>query len=215
MTAGTNVPAPTFTANGFVSPSGPAILAGVEADINAAFGNTLNFNLNTPQGQLASSEAAIIANVYALFCLYAQLVDPAYSFGRMQDAIARIYFLERDPAEPTALQVICTGLPGVVITAGASPATISDVSGNLYSCIQEATIGVDGTVTTSFACTIPGPVAVPGANEISIYQAIPGWDTVAVASGVEGVAVESRQAFEIRRQDTVAGNGWTSRNSKW
>ena len=54
----------------------------------------------------------------------------------------------------------------------------------------------------------PGPIAVPGAGEVSIYQAIPGWDTVSVVSGVEGVNVESRQAFELRRQDSVAGNSF-------
>src|SRR5882672_10298359 len=109
MTAGTNVPSPSFGPNGFVVASGPAILAGVQADITAAFGTALNFNLNTPQGQIASSEAAVVANNQALFVTYTQLVDPAYSFGRYQDAIGRIYFLTRNPAQATVLVVNCVG----------------------------------------------------------------------------------------------------------
>src|SRR5271169_3119879 len=62
-----------------------AILTGVEQDFSAAFNATLNFNLNTPQGQLASSEAAIIDYFYQLFVYYTQQVDPSYASGRMQD----------------------------------------------------------------------------------------------------------------------------------
>jgi hypothetical protein len=186
-------------------------LAGVQQDINTAFGGNLNYALTTPQGQLASSEAAVISNAYAIFVYYAQQVDPAYASGRFQDAIGRFYFLERDPAEPTVLQVNCNGLPGVVIPAGTptqNAATISDSAGNLYQCTGQVTIAANGTVVTSFACTQPGPVAVPGAEDISIYQAIPGWDSVTVASGVVGSNVESRAAFETRRQDSVAGNSF-------
>jgi hypothetical protein len=203
--AGTNVPTFTFGPTGFQAPTGPAVLAGEQADINAAFNNTLNYQLTTPQGQLASSQAAIISNTYATFQYYTQQVDPAYSSGRMQDAIGRIYFLERDPAQPTSLQVSCLGGAGVVIPAGA---LIVDGSNNLYQCTLGGTIPKLGSVTLEFACTIPGPTAVPAANGVSIYQSINGWDAVSVVSGVVGRNVESRAAFEARRADSVAGNSF-------
>ena len=131
------------------------------------------------------------------------MVDPAYSFGRMQDAIGRFYFLERDPAEPTTLQVSCSGLSGAVIPVGA---LISDASGNLYAATGTGVIAANGSVTVEFACTVPGAVAVP--TSISIYQAQPGWDSAALLSGIQGVPTESRQAFEQRRQDSVAGNSF-------
>lgn len=201
--AATLVPTFTFGPNGFVAPSGPAVLAGVQGDINAAFGNSLNYNLNTPQGQLASSEAATISNTYATFQYYAQQVDPAYASGRMQDGIARIYGLQRNPAIPTQLQISCLGAQNVVIPVNA---LISDSVGNLYTCTQGGTIPVNGSITLPFNCTVPGPIAVPAAGAVSIYQTIPGWDAVSVVSGIVGINVEGRQAFEIRRQDTVQGN---------
>lgn len=209
---GTNVPSPTFGANGFEVASGPAILAGVQADIQEAFGATLNFNLNTPQGQLASSEAAAISNVQQLFAYYTQQVDPAYSSGRMQDGIGRIYGLERNPSEPTTLTVNCTGGgagAGVVLPAGpTSYASIVDNAGNIYQLTSSITLPAGGgTVQGNFACTVPGPIAVPsGTTPISIYQAIAGWDSVALVSGVEGVNTESRQAFAERMTDSVANN---------
>jgi len=96
----TLVPTFTFGPAGFVAPSGPAVLAGVQGDINASFGNTLNYSLTTPQGQLAMSWAAIIDNTYATFQFYAQQMDPAYASGRMQDAIGRIYGMQRQPSIP-------------------------------------------------------------------------------------------------------------------
>lgn len=201
----TNVPPPEFTDVGFVSPSPTAILEGVQADINASFGSVLSYSLTTPQGQLAQSWAAILQNVDATFQYYTQQVDPSYASGRMQDAIGRIYFMERNPSEPTALQIECLGLAGVLIPVGA---TIQDVSGNLYQCTGSGTIPVGGTVALSFACTTPGPIAVPGTNDVSIFQSIPGWDQATVLSGVVGSNVEGRAQFEQRRRESVAGNSF-------
>lgn len=203
--AGTNVPSFTFGPNGFQAPSGPAVLAGEQADINAAFGNTLNYQLTTPQGQIASSNAAIISNTYATFQYYTQQVDPAYSTGRMQDGIGRIYFLERDPAEPTSLQISCLGGATTPIPVGL---LIVDGSNNLYACTQGGTIPALGSIVLQFDCTIPGPTPVPAANGVSIYQGVNGLDAVTVVSGVVGRDVESRAAFEARRADSVAGNSF-------
>ena len=48
----------------------------------------------------------------------AGLCDPLYAVGRYQDALARIYFITRNAAEPTVVQCLCTGLQNVVIPAG-------------------------------------------------------------------------------------------------
>lgn len=202
--AGTLVPPFTFGVAGFVAPSASNVLAGVQGDINAAFGNTLNYNLVTPQGQLAQSWAAVIDNTYATFQYFAQQVDPSYASGRMQDAIGRIYGMQRQPAIPTQLQVSCVGI-GITIPFGA---LIQDASGNLYSMAQfgGAVIPPAGSIVLPFNATVPGPIAVPAANQVSIYQAINGWDTVTVASGIVGQNVEGRAAFELRRQSSVASN---------
>lgn len=199
----TNVPQPTFGASGYLAPAESAVLAGVLADINAAFGGNLNPALTTPQGQLASSIAAVIGHVNDLFLEYTNGVDPARATGRLQDAIGRIYFITRNAAQPTVLQVVCGGLAGVSIAAGA---LVQDNAGNLYSATGLGVIGASGTVTIGFACTVTGPV-ICAAQSLTIYQAVPGWDTaVTTTAGVSGSAVETAGAFELRRQTCVAGN---------
>lgn len=200
----TNVPQPTFGPNGFIAPLESAILAGILADFNAAFGGNLNTDQTTPQGQLAVTTAAIIGFCNDLFLSYTNGVDPSYASGRMQDAIARIYFLERLPAQATAVQATCTGLVGVAITTGAL-ALASD--GNIYICTAGGTIGGGGTVSLPFACTVTGPIACPVASLNSIYQTIPGWDSITnPTEGVVGRDVESRAEFEARRAASVAVN---------
>ena len=199
-----NVPGVTYGPTGFVAPAETAILAGVLADINEAFGNSLNMALSTPQGQLGSSQAAIIGDADATFVLYANLVDPAFSYGRMQDAIGRIYFITRNPALPTTVAVLCTGLANTVIPAGAP---IIDESNNIYTATDGGVIGVGGSITLNFQCVALGPIACPAGTLNRIYQAIPGWDTVDnAADGVLGRNVETRSEFETRRQQSVAKN---------
>lgn len=202
--ATTNVPGPTWGSTGFAIPSTTEVLDGVVEDFQAAFGGNLNPALNTPQGQLATSIAAITVNVDQTFQFMTQMFDPAYAFGRYQDALARIYFLERNPSQPTVTQCVCTGLEGVVIPVGAL-AVATD--GNQYVCTEQGTIPSSGSITLPFECTVVGPIPCPADTLDQIYRAIPGWDSVNNPSdGVLGNNVETRAAFEARRAASVALN---------
>ena len=205
--ATTNVPIVVFGPNGFIAPTESAILDGIIADWQAAFGGTLNFeNLETPQGQIVTSETAIIGNANDTFVYFTNQVDPAFATGRMQDAIARIYFIERIPAQPTVVQALCVGLVGVVIPVGAA-AQASD--GNTYTATQAGTIPISGSITLPFSCNVVGPIACPANTLNVIAQTINGWDTINnPTDGVLGNNVESRAAFEERRAATVAGNSF-------
>lgn len=201
----TNVPSAAFGTTGFVAPPEAAILAGVQADQQTAFGGDLNPALNTPQGQLATSLTAIIGDCNDQFLALANGVDPAHASGRLQDAIGRIYFIERTPAEPTVVTATCSGATGTIIPFGAQA---QDQAGNIYICTQAGTIPVGGTIDLSFSCATTGPIACPPGYLNSIYRAIPGWDSISNASaGVDGHDVESRADFEFRRQNSVALNG--------
>jgi uncharacterized phage protein gp47/JayE len=163
----------------------------------------MNMQLPTPQGQLAQSETAIIGDKNSQIAYISNQIDPATSSGRWQDGIGQLYFLTRLPAQATTLQIACVGANNTAIPVGAQ---IKDSSGNIYACTTAGTIPVGGTITLPFACLTTGPIPVPGSTQVSIYQAISGWDSVTAISGVIGRAVESRAAFELRRQQSVATN---------
>jgi hypothetical protein len=204
MTATSSVPKVLFTPTGLVLPAESDVLAGISADMNAAFGGNLNPGLSTPQGQLASSTAAIIGAKNDLFAQYVNQIDPATASGAMQDAIGRIYFMDRLPATSTTVQVLCVGLAGVIIPVGAK---VADSSGNKYACTGAGTIPIGGGITLTFAAVATGPITCTPGAITTIYQSIIGWDTVSNSlAGVPGVNVESRADFEYRRQQSVALN---------
>jgi hypothetical protein len=199
-----SVPQPTLGQTGFVAPSEDTILAAVQSDMSQAFGGNLNPALNTPQGQLASSLTAIIGDKNDLFAQIVNQVDPQYATGRMQDAIAHIYFLERKAAVPTAVSATVTGLPGTVIPVNAQ-AKATD--GSIYVCTGAVTIPVGGSIVANFAAVVPGPTACPAGALNAINVAIPGWDTITNAtSGVPGSLVESATDFAYRMAQSVAAN---------
>lgn len=199
-----SVPQISFTPAGLVLPTEAAILAGVRADINAAFGGDVNPALETPQGQLASSESLVIADKNAEVALIVNQIDPQYSDGRFQDAIARIYYLTRKPATSTSVTATLGGVPSTVISAGT---LAQDTGGNTYSLTANATIGVGGTVDAEFLNITTGPIPCPTASLIKVYQSISGWDTITnSADGTLGQDVETREDFEFRRKNSVAIN---------
>lgn len=203
--ASSAVPKIQFTAAGLVIPAETDVLAGVQADMNAAFGGGLNPALETPQGQLASSQAAVIADKNNEIATFVNQVDPQYSADRFQDAIGRIYFLTRKPATPTAVTATLTGLVGTVIPAGT---LAQDTSGNTYAASGAATIGTTGTVDAEFQNIENGPIPCAAGTLTQVYQAVPGWDAITnAADGTMGRDVESRADFEYRRKNSVALNG--------
>ena len=206
----TSVPTITFADTGITLPAGSDILAGRMADINDAFGGGVNQSLTTPQGQIAQCDSAIIEDKNANIAEIVNQVNPDYSSGRWQDAIGRIYFMDRIAAVGTVVTGTCVGLVGTVIPIGSQA---QDNSGYIYSSITEGVIGEAGTVDVDFQCVTTGPIACPAGTLTTIYRSVYGWDSVTnTDAGTLGVDVESRADFEFRRKNSVAANAVNSRS---
>lgn len=205
MSLSSNVPQIVFTPQGPIIPNDTDILAGVQEDYNTAFGGGLNPQLSTPQGQLASSQAACISDKDSEIALICNQVDPQFATGRFQDAIGRIYFLTRHPATATVVSCIVVGLVGTVIPAGT---LAQDTSGNSYTLTAAVTIPSSGSTIASFQNILTGPIPCLAGTLTQVYQAVAGWDAITnAADGILGQNVETPAAFEFRRQQSVAING--------
>lgn len=207
----TNVPDIQFLPAGLALPEESAILGGTIADLQDAFGGQLNESLETPQGQLASSLSAIIADKNATIARVVSGVDPDTADGFMQDAIGRIYFMTRIPGAPTVVDLTLTGGVGTVIPVGAQA---QDTSGNTYVCQEAGSIGVSGNVTLPFANAVNGPIAAPAGTVTKVYSSVVGWESVTnLYDGIPGRDVETRAEFEARRVASVALNAHGSLQS--
>lgn len=203
-TLNTAVPGVTITETGLLVPDIADVLSGRQTDIDSAMGGGESTPLSSPQGQIAQSDTEIIATNYdGLLCLFNQM-NPDYATGRFQDGIGSLYFMERIAAQGTVVTTTCTGAVGTVIPAGS---TAQDSAGYIYQSINAATIGSTGQVDIQFQNQTTGPIPCGVAELNQIYATISGWDAITNdASGVVGVDVESRVAFESRRKQSVARN---------
>jgi uncharacterized phage protein gp47/JayE len=201
----TSVPPIQFESAGVVLPTEAAILAGVQTDMDSAFGGGLNPALNTPQGQIATSTTAIVAEKNSEIAYIVNQFDPQYASGRFQDGLARMYFLTRKPATATVVTCTLGGLSGTVVPAGTFA---QDTSGNTYTLLSTVTIGSGGSVSSTWQNNATGPIPCPSNTLTQVYQAINGWDTITnPVAGVLGSNVESQQDFYFRIQNSVALNG--------
>lgn len=204
----TNVPLPVFTPTGLVTASEQAILQGVLADYVAAFaasGKALNTELTTPQGQLASSQAFMVAAFQAQLARIIANVDPLTSSGAYQDALGRIYFLTRQSATFAFVSATVQGVVGATLPAGSQ---VKSSDGTIWASDIAVVFGAGGTATVSFTALTAGSVPAAGINDLSIYQQVPGWENVSnAAPSVPGVDTETRAEFETRRSESVQIGG--------
>lgn len=200
-----NVPALQITPDGVVAPDSTTIRAAVMADQNLAFGGDMDVvTPSTPQAHLADQLTDNISAANAAVAYYVSQVDPATADGRMQDGIARIYFLDRNGATASVVQAQCTGQPGTTLPAGS---LASDANNNLWQSTDDVVFPAGGVVTVQFACLALGPVLLGIGELTQIAQTSPGWDAITnLSAAVSGSNTETRSAFELRRQQSVAIN---------
>lgn len=158
----------------------------------------------TPAGQLIDGQTALVSQKDSDLLRLANGFNPKTATGIFQDALAQIYFLQRQVAQPTYVTCQCKGLKGTVIPYGA---VIQDVNGNTFYNTTVATIPDAGMVECVFRCSIYGPVEVGAKAVKTIVTVIPGWDSVTnEAAGATGRDVETQAEFESRRYDSVSKN---------
>lgn len=183
---------------------------GVAQDWVEAFkeqgGPDLNTDPETPQGQIIDSQTAAIHQKDVELAFLAQQFNPQTASGRWQDALAKIYFIDRKPAINSTCVCTLTGINGTTVTAGALIRSTYDQT--LWLLNEDVTIGADGTTTATFTCQSEGAIQAGAATLTQIVTTVPGWDAVTNATVAEvGQLVESQAAFETRRYQSVALNG--------
>ena len=116
----------------------------------------LNTDPETPQGQIIDSETAAIHQKDVELAFLAQQFNPQTASGRWQDALGKIYFLNRKPAINSTCVCTLTGINGTTVAAGALIRSSYDQT--LWALNEDATIGADGTASGTFTCQSEGAI---------------------------------------------------------
>lgn len=198
------IPKLEITERGILTPTTEEVTAGLWLLMRSCFGDNLNTSMDTPQGQLVTTLTAIITDERNQLVELFNQFDPRYAEGLMQDALANIYFLQRKQATRSVVELTFNGLFGVIIPAGFQ---VSDDAGILWETDNSATIANNGLATVNAACVTAGPIAAAAGTINRIVRNRSGIDSVSNnAAAIQGRGQETRQEFEIRRQQSVAKN---------
>lgn len=198
------IPKLEITERGILTPTTEEVTAGLWLLMRSCFGDNLNTSMDTPQGQLVTTLTAIITDERNQLVELFNQFDPRYAEGLMQDALANIYFLQRKQATRSVVELTFNGLFGVIIPAGFQ---VSDDAGILWETDNSATITNNGLATVNAACVTAGPIAAAAGTINRIVRNRSGIDSVSNnAAAIQGRGQETRQEFEIRRQQSVAKN---------
>lgn len=189
---------------GLQIPETDKILAFVQEEFKKVFGNDINLDPSSPQGQLITSLAAIISTKNTELLKLANQFNPLTAQGAFQDALGKIYFLDRKVAQPTIVLCECKGLIGTVIPANA---IVESADGVRFYSSGERVIDETQNILVEFICERSGEIQVSPHSVNRIITVVPGWDTVDNPNaGVTGRLQETQGEFERRRYASVAKN---------
>lgn len=199
------IPPVEITPKGILAPTTQEVTAGLWQLMRGCFGDNINTDADTPQGQLVTTLTAIITDERNFMIGLLNSFDPRYASGTMQDAIGYIYFLQRKQATRSVAELTFTGLSGMTVPAGFE---VQDEQGRTWFTNAEDTIKSTGTVTVNASCADAGSNDAPAGTINRITRNITGVDSVTnEKAAIPGRNAESRQEFEFRRQQSVAING--------
>lgn len=199
----------SVSANGITVPQTSEIKQGFQQIFTDAFGGELNLDDSTPQGVLIDDLTQIKQTSNSLLLYMFNQMNPDTAEGIWQDALAKLYFIQRKSATHSIVNCVCTGLAGTVLNGvdSGNPALAQSVSGDVFECVVGGTIPASGTITLAFRSQETGEIPVAQNTVNRIYQSISGWDSVNnTATGTLGTDQESREDFAKRIQDSLALN---------
>lgn len=198
------VPSIEITNQGIIAPSTQEVKNGLWQMFLQAFGTDLNQSEDTPQGQLVVSLTAMVQDERDKMIQLMNQIDPQYSTGIWQDAIGELYFLTRQENTFSTATIVFEGLSGRLIPAGFQ---LSDQSGNIWQTTGDFIIDTGGTITGTVQCLTAGAIEAAPNTITNIIVALSGLDRVTNPSAaIAGLDEESKENFEIRRQESVVAN---------
>ena len=192
-----------FSNNGIEQPSASSIREELEQMFISIWGNQINLDASSKQGQLITSLTTIILEKNASIAKAVQSFNPktaendAESGMYWQDAIGNIYGMERIGATYTTVLCNLSGRVGTVIPSSAQAIS---TNGDIFKITQSVTIPSSGQISVYFTAVESGAIPADAGSVDTIYTPVVGWDTVNnTSSGIIGSGIETREDFENRR----------------
>lgn len=179
------------------------ILEDLRLGFKAIFGNNLNVDPSSPDGQIIGVVAAAFSELWEISEGSYNAFNPSIATNAALTNLVQLNGITRLIAVPSVTTLEVTGNSNTVIPAG-SRVTASDGSSTFTTDVQ-ITIGGTGTNQVAATCTVTGPTNAVAGSLTVIDTPVTGWASVTNPfDAVLGEDEESDSDLRARRVRSVA-----------
>lgn len=213
-----------LTIDGLVTNDNLTLVENLKTNLQNIYGGeeTLNFDSNTPDGQLVEILAELGTVVRQMITEVYNSCDPDKCSGSVQDVRYQINYLERKAGAFTLQKIAITanktvtlqGLDNAYNDENASAYTVSDNNGNLWYLVDTTTIYA-GTSSLEFRAQNKGyivPTIGTIVNQVTIVDGITNVINNVGATSI-GYEQESDSDFRIRRNQSTMIKGQSNEDA--
>ena len=201
---------PELTIDGVEIQTLSEILEELSESYRAIYGDDINLDQSTPDGQRVALEAKLLADLQLFGAnLYAQL-DPDFSIGEIQNKIIKIAGVTRNPSTRSSVEMTITTNQSVTLTEGY---TIKDDLGQNWITTEENVL-ISGANTISMFGEFfgaleadPNTITTPVTIILGVVSA-----TNPLAS-VSGVDEETDEELRVRRNKSLQNPAYSTTGS--
>ena len=191
----------TVTKDGISAPAFADVLAYFQAQARTIFGEDINLDADTQDGQLVAIFAAAISDVNAQAIATYNAFNPNTAQGVALDSAVKTNGLRRREATNSQVDLRIIGQAGTVITDGAA----LDSANQRWMLPDEVVIPVGGEVMVTAHAEKSGDIQAAAGSISRIGTPTLGWQSVTnPAAAVPGIAVETDAALRVRQSESTA-----------
>jgi uncharacterized phage protein gp47/JayE len=196
--------------NGLQTKTRSELVTEISNDLKLIYGNDINLDPDTPDGQFINIFIQSILDGYDLLTQVYNQFDPDLAFGRVLDQRVAINGIQRQAGTRTVTNITvvtsqAVNLYGVDQTV--EPVfTVSDDQGNEWQLIETQNVAGAGTYVYSFQSAVPGEVlTTPNTitNAVTVVLGITSVNNPTTYTTL-GIDEETDQDLRLRRQRSVS-----------
>lgn len=189
----------TVDENGITAPSFSDIVESLKATYRGIFGQDINLDDDTQDGQLIGAQAQAYNDFNnACIATYNQF-SPATAVGAGLSSVIKINGIRRQEPSNSTCDVTIVGVDGTVITSG----LVGDDLNRTWELPETVTVPGSGEVTVTATASVTGNLQANPGTLTRILTPTLGWQTVTnAAAATPGAPVELDAA--LRRRQSVS-----------
>lgn len=190
-----------ITGQGVIVPDTSVVLAEIQNEFKAVFGEDLDIAESTPQGRLIELFQRSRTFCINICALVSNMLNLNRASGFVLDDLGSLFLIERQSATHTTTTVILSGVAGTIIPAGTR---LQTTAGDIFVNTQQYVIGADGSVTTQYQAVETGEVPCVANTLTIILDNINGLETaINPATPVLGQDLENDADFRNRIKNSL------------